>query len=450
MKQTLSISRYLMSWGLLFAAIFFTVNIISVVILSDAATRGLARKRLHYDMRQVTNELKSDTETIPEEFDLPDQESFSFAILSPDGTLLSGALPEWLAAVIDESRLFSTHFIRNNGKYYVYRIARIGPKGKNFCYVAGFIDIKKMDNVYHTISFGLICGEILTLSLILLLLFVFGRHISQTLTTVIENAQTIGVTTDFSRRIDNHVRFHELSILIDAHNRLLDRVEETLELHKEFGRNISHELRTPISIVQAQCQLMRDTHDNDAKFLKEIGVIERQNDRMRRMVNQLLSFFRLEAVGDNGDIEQVDLRDVILVICEDFEELTQREDLFSTDLEPVTVQANLNLLVTLFRNLISNTVKYGMSDRPIEISLHRAENQTVIAEIRDHGIGMPESELSKIFDAFYRIEKSRNAEGFGLGLTMAKRIAEYYSGRLQAESETGAGSLFRVELNFPN
>ena len=78
------------------------------------------------------------------------------------------------------------------------------------------------------------------------------------------------------------------------------------------------------------------------------------------------------------------------------------------------------------------------------------ENQTVIAEIRDHGIGMPESELSKIFDAFYRIEKSRNAEGFGLGLTMAKRIAEYYSGRLQAESETGAGSLFRVELNFPN
>ena len=333
---------------------------------------------------------------------------------------------------------------------YVYRIARIGPKGKNFCYVAGFIDIKKMDNVYHTISFGLICGEILTLSLILLLLFVFGRHISQTLTTVIENAQTIGVTTDFSRRIDNHVRFHELSILIDAHNRLLDRVEETLELHKEFGRNISHELRTPISIVQAQCQLMRDTHDNDAKFLKEIGVIERQNDRMRRMVNQLLSFFRLEAVGDNGDIEQVDLRDVILVICEDFEELTQREDLFSTDLEPVTVQANLNLLVTLFRNLISNAVKYGMSDRPIEISLHRAENQTVIAEIRDHGIGMPESELSKIFDAFYRIEKSRNAEGFGLGLTMAKRIAEYYSGRLQAESETGAGSLFRVELNFPN
>lgn len=445
MKREISIPRYLMSWGMILAAVFFTVVLVSVLVLSGGATRGLVRKNINTEMRQLMAVLrKEDGETDMDITYEPSEKGFSYAVISADGELLAGELPTWFGRLnVEKERMYTTHFVRQGAAHYAYRVVRHGHGDEAEFYLLGFMDLGKMDNIYRTLSYALIGGELLTLGVMLVVLFVFGRRISQTLSKVIDNAQTIGVTTDFSQRIDDDVRFRELSVLVDAHNRLLDRVEEMLAIQKEFSHNVSHELRTPISIVRAQCQMMSEAYKDNQKLRKEVGVIDRQNNRMRGLVNQLLSFSRIEYVGDYGDTEEVDLRDVIQVICEDFEELAKRDDLFALDLEQVTVQANLNLCITLFRNLISNAVKYGRSERPIDISLWR-EREEVVAKVRDYGMGMSEDELGRIFDAFYRTERSRSEDGFGLGLTMAKRIVEFYGGELGVESEVGRGSLFWV------
>lgn len=445
MKREISIPRYLMSWGLVLAAVFFAVVLVSVLVLSGGATRGLARKNINAEMRQMMAENKQGKgEWSPDITYEPSEKGFSYAVLSADGKLLAGEIPAWLGRPdMGKERMYTTRFVRQGTARYAYRIVRHGHGDDAVFYLLGFMDLGKMDNIYRTLSYALIGGELLTLGVMLAVLFVFGRRISQTLSKVIDNAQAIGVTTDFSQRIDDNVRFRELSVLVDAHNRLLDRVEEMLAIQKEFSHNVSHELRTPIAIVRAQCQMMLEAYKDNQKLRKEVGVIDRQNSRMGGLVNQLLSFSRIEYVGDYGDTEEVDLRDVVQVICEDFEELAKRDDLFALDLEQMTVQANLNLCITLFRNLISNAVKYGSSEKPIEITLRR-EGEEAVAKVRDYGMGMSGDELDRIFDAFYRTECSRSEDGFGLGLTMAKRIAEFYGGELGVESEAGEGSLFWV------
>ena len=148
------------------------------------------------------------------------------------------------------------------------------------------------------------------------------------------------------------------------------------------------------------------------------------------------------------DTDEIDLTEVITFLCADKEEIAGKK-LFELELEEVAMQGNINLIVTLFDNLISNAVKYGQSDQLIRIQLYKEEG-FAYAQVSDYGVGIAQREQRKIFDPFYQVDPVRSKDGFGLGLVMARRVTEHYDGKIYVRSEEGRGSTFFVSLRcFP-
>ena len=157
------------------------------------------------------------------------------------------------------------------------------------------------------------------------------------------------------------------------------------------------------------------------------------------MIQLLLIICRLdEKRKPPGMNEEIRLGDYITLLTEG------REDAeFALSLQDISIFANLDLVISLYDNIISNAVKYGRSDCPIEISLYQKED-FVYCRVRDFGEGIAEAEQGKIFNPFYRVDTSRSEKGFGLGLPLAQKIAQYYHGGISVESEPGQGATFLV------
>ena len=134
---------------------------------------------------------------------------------------------------------------------------------------------------------------------------------------------------------------------------------------------------------------------------------------------------------------------MIRSICEDISFVKNDRIHFSLLLERIRIRANTGLMLVLVRNLIENAVKYSPEAEPVTVSLHRL-NDTVTICVQDHGVGMSDEVREHVFEAFYRADNARSTEGFGLGLTMVKRIVDLYHGDIQIESTEGEGSTFTV------
>ena len=279
----------------------------------------------------------------------------------------------------------------------------------------GFLEVDKADTVYRDFGRAIISAVLLMALLMLGVLFFLDRRVQAALNRYRESVERIGREHNFSDRMDPNVRFREMVLLLEAHNRLLDRVEEVIDMQKEFNHNVSHELRTPISVIRAQCQLLKERYVGDEGMQDSISRILRQNDRMNRMIQMLLEISRLDAKDNSAAIsEEIRLDDYIGMICENY-----GEEKFELALDEITVNANPELVISMYDNILSNAIKYGRSDRPIEVSLAE-EDGYAVCRVRDHGPGIPEEEEPKIFRSFYRADKSRSEEGFGLGLPLAK------------------------------
>jgi signal transduction histidine kinase len=137
--------------------------------------------------------------------------------------------------------------------------------------------------------------------------------------------------------------------------------------------------------------------------------------------------------------------DLVDVVCEDLEISFDGFNSFDKKVDIEEILANNVLIITVVRNLVSNAVRYNVDNNPINIRVY-AEGNDMILSVKDHGIGIAKEELPIVFDAFFRGEESRSSEGFGLGLTLTKRIVECYGGKISVSSELGKGSEFVVKM----
>lgn len=176
-----------------------------------------------------------------------------------------------------------------------------------------------------------------------------------------------------------------------------------------------------------------------------LKVIQRQNGKMTNLVEELLTFTRVERKTDSYKMEVLDFSQLISAVCKDIKLVADKGILLTEDIEPgIYVMGNRDLLTGLLINLINNAYKYGKEDGRIKVSLRTEENRAIL-EVKDDGIGMAEEDKSKIFNRFYQVDSSRSSEGTGLGLAIAKEIANFHSGELTVESELGKGSTFTLK-----
>ncbi len=261
---------------------------------------------------------------------------------------------------------------------------------------------------------------------------------------IAETASQIATGDDLSRRIPYDGPPDELGQLTQTFNDTLERLEQLFQAQRRFVADVSHELRTPLTVIQAGVDLIRRYGlDEDS-----LAAIDSESKRMVRLVGDLLLLARADA-GELPLLKQELELDTLLL------EVFERARVLSKDgptvklgrFEPVRIEGDPDRLKQLLLNLISNALKYTPPEGQITLALWPEGSEAVIT-VSDTGGGIPEEDLPHIFDRFYRVDEARDRKqgGAGLGLAIARWIAEAHGGQISAESQRGVGTTFIIRL----
>ena len=233
-----------------------------------------------------------------------------------------------------------------------------------------------------------------------------------------------------------------------AMNNLLVRMRESYRQQARFVNDASHELRTPIAVIQGYTSMLERWGKDDEKVLEEsITAISHEADHMKHLVEQLLFLAR----GDSGktviDMKDVSIRDMMQEIYE--ESLMIDEDhpyRYKAPDEDIRVEADEGLLKQAVRILIDNAAKYTNKGDDIILSVGNTDEGRPYLRVQDTGIGMGDSDIEHMFERFYRADEARNTEGTGLGLSIAKWIVDKHKGHFEITSVTGLGTRISIIL----
>lgn len=263
-------------------------------------------------------------------------------------------------------------------------------------------------------------------------------------------AEKISSGDDLAARIELGEGRDELHRLADTFNSMFERLERSFEAEKQFTSDISHELRTPVTAALAQSEFALEEDCSPEEYRKALEVVRRQCLRMKSILEEMLSFSRLERMEKLADAEKVDFSELAAFVCQ--EQALRKENgiiLESEIQNNVFVNGSYGLLTSLLENLISNAYRYGKENGHIKVSL-KSDGKTAFLSVADDGIGIPAEIQEKIFLRFYRADPARTSGdsryGVGLGLPMAKQIAKLHGGSLSLESEEGKGSTFTLSV----
>ena len=228
-------------------------------------------------------------------------------------------------------------------------------------------------------------------------------------------------------------------------------VRQVEEMRRDFVANVSHELRTPLSIFRGYLEtLLDDPHQPPGELLRILEIMERHSDRLNALVEDVLSLARLESPGAELDLGEVDLAELLHSIMRDWEKRFAGKQLkshlnFPGDLP--LLQADENRLQEVIYNLLDNAVKYSEPGGTVFLRAE-LEGEGVRISVADQGRGIPQADLPRIFERFYRADKARSRElgGTGLGLSIVKHIIQLHGGKVEAQSELGKGTTISVLL----
>ncbi len=224
-------------------------------------------------------------------------------------------------------------------------------------------------------------------------------------------------------------------------------------VRRDFVANVSHELKTPITAIQGAIETLQEVALEDPSDARRfLAMLSRQVERLGALIEDLMSLARLEQglEGNAIDFEEVSLNELVKRTVDDFRPMAEKAgvSLAFTSEAPVTLHANAHLLEQAVGNLIDNAVKYTPRGGSITVGTRRVGKEAVVS-VKDTGIGIPGESIPRIFERFYRVDKSRSRQlgGTGLGLSLVKHIMKIHHGRVEVKSEPGRGSLFM--LVFP-
>src|SRR5208283_1055800 len=210
-----------------------------------------------------------------------------------------------------------------------------------------------------------------------------------------------------------------------------------------------HELRTPLAIMQAEATLALSKERTPDDYRKALETVSQESDYMSSVIGKLLFLARSDAGKEQLNFEIVKLKELITGLSANIEALAQDKGIkFDLDAkEELTVNGDKVKLRQLFINILENAVRYTPADGQISIALMKKESDAVVS-IVDTGIGIPAEHLTHIFERFYRVDKARARAdgGVGLGLAIAKIIAESHKGKIDVASEVGKGTTFKISI----
>lgn len=239
----------------------------------------------------------------------------------------------------------------------------------------------------------------------------------------------------------------ELNQLSVSYNKMLKRLSEAFETQRQFTANAAHELRTPLAVMQVQLDVYNSTKhpDNDACATQTIQMVTEQNERLSKMVKTLLDMSELQTVARDDEIALDALVEEVLA---DLEPLAQEKNIQLVQAcEPVTMMGSDILIYRLVYNLVENAIKYNRLDGTVTVMATEKEGHICI-QVEDTGNGIPEELKVRVFDPFFRVDKSRSRAlgGVGLGLALVHEIVRVHDGEVTIKDNTVGGTTFEVRF----
>ena len=355
-------------------------------------------------------------------------------VCDENGAFLQGVRPDALPELPPEDGALRT-VSGGDGQYYMYDVyVDMDVTG---LWVRGVISTGSRSGVMHTIN--ILTAVLLPCLLVVTVAGGWGiAHLTfRPMEQIIGAADAINDDRDLSARIGLKKGPIEMRRLSRSFDSLFARLEKSFHAERQFTSDASHELRTPITVILAECDRARRKCETKEDFLQSIGVIEEQGQHMSRLVQGTTRY----------PLQRADVSGFVTACCEEFLPADDRGITLTTDIQP-EVQATFNpsLLQRVVYNLLQNAYKYGKPGGHITVTLREAGHGAALS-VADDGIGIAPEDQEKIWQRFWQADPSRSEDGgSGLGLSMVQEIAAFHGGRATVDSAPGQGSTFTITL----
>jgi signal transduction histidine kinase len=379
---------------------------------------------------------------------LPDEKDYIFELKRDKDLKVEAAHLNIPASFFNELRnKGSANYKRNNTFY-----TGIRYKAKN----SEFAVIVSANNYYNTHHLAYLRNIFfIAIPLAAILAFIIAILFSKKVLTPVKQI------TDRVKQISSesmHLRLatptdnDELGTLIITFNNMLDRLETAFETQNNFISNASHELGTPLTAIIGEADVTLNKERKPEEYVVSLKVILDEAERLEKITKSLLFLAQTGFDGKKQKMEIVRTDQLLWDVKETIDKLNPNNQirldlsLMPDTPEKLKINGNSQLLHLALSNIVSNACKYS-SNKPVQISIGASQHQLIII-IKDAGIGIPESELKYIYDPFFRASNTKNFEGYGIGLPLARNIIRLHKGTITVTAQSGQGTT--VELRFPS
>lgn len=287
----------------------------------------------------------------------------------------------------------------------------------------------------------------------LILSILCGFVVTQSTMNIINriNETTKKITSsNLSNRIEMPNGKDEISRLTGTLNSMIDRLEKSFTQAKQFSQDAAHEIRTPLTIIRGEIEELIENESGNNKTISTLENILEEVQYLSSISERLLLIHNMDTNNIKYHFEKIQLSELMKEIYQDVLVLSLEKNI-KVDMvaaENITIYGNKELISRLLWNISDNAIKYNNPNGSVSINLYQVNSQIII-QVKDSGIGIPDKDITKIFDRFYRVDKSRSRQlgGSGLGLSICKWIAELHNGQISVESKEQIGSVFTIKFS---
>ncbi len=444
------------------AVVYFAVTLTFMVVLSLTVyyfvtrytftdfyrrleTRAMLAARITLENESFSNAYREIREQILEK--LPQEKDYLFAI-EPGKTFL------------EESRelnlpvSFFTNIVNGNVSEYqkdnvFFAGAKYEDEGKSY------ITIASAENYYYsnhlvTLKRILLVAVIFVSVLVFSASIVFSRYVFYPVSQITSQVKEIG-TQNLHLRLNSTSQNDAINELKNTFNNMLDRLETSFATQNNFISNASHELGTPLTVIIGEAEVALSKERTTAEYKEALTTVLHEAERLERITKSLLFLAQTGFDGKKQKMEILRADQLLWDVKETIDRLNPKNKVFiDLSLIPdnplkLKIRGNAQLLHLAVSNIVNNACKYS-SNQPVQVSLATTNNQVIIV-VKDNGIGIPEGELDYIYDPFFRASNTKNFEGYGIGLPLARNIMRQHLGEIVVTSIHGQGTT--VRLTFP-
>lgn len=442
----MSVKLRITAWITLMMLLLAALTLVFVLVVNHNAITDDPAGRLV----KVVQKNVDDVEFDRGKFEWDDLSMYSRGVYclfyGADGALLHGAQPEDFNV--------GTELVPN-----VVRTIDIG--GENYylydsyvdmdvtgIWVRGLISADDRSGLMHTII-------ILTATLLpcLLVITIGGGWLIawsalRPMEKILAAADGISAGEDLSARLNIKRGSSEMRRLGASFDRMFERLEESFNAERQFTSDASHELRTPITVILAECDRARRKARTREEFMESIDVINQQGEHMSQLVQELLGLTRMQHGTDKYPMKRMNLSEFVQSCCEECPPPPESHAELTLDIKPgVQAEFNAGLMSRVIVNLLQNAYKYAGENARVRVSLEETEDGRAKLSVADNGPGIPPEYRDKVWQRFWQADPSRSEDGgCGLGLAMVKEIALFHGGTVAVDSKPGEGSVFSVVI----